>query len=280
MSYIIFIMSKSEDMGKLILVIPDVHGRLFWKSPVKRYLQQAERIVFLGDYLDPYNDEGTEYSPEDIVHNLQEIIDLKEKNMQKVVLLKGNHDQHYASEWFRDIAGGTRMDLQNWTKYHDFFCEYKDLFQIVHREDVGGRPYVFSHAGITQYWLHRVNTQVWHLPDEQLSLADRDILSRINLLDEDGIGQDMLGVVGSTRSWMGEETGGVLWADVDEHSMAVSSSTYALDKVFQVFGHSRLYGGHPDMIAWANGAMIDSQQCFVIDERRSEPIVSVREYES
>ena len=48
---------------KRILVVPDVHGRLFWKEPVKKYINTVDRVVFLGDYLDPY--EGEEGLAED-----------------------------------------------------------------------------------------------------------------------------------------------------------------------------------------------------------------------
>jgi predicted phosphodiesterase len=84
---------------KRILVVPDVHGRLFWKEPVRKYIYTVDRVVFLGDYLDPY--EGEEGLAEDIFENMMEIVRLKRNNREKVVLLKGNHDQHYASERLR-----------------------------------------------------------------------------------------------------------------------------------------------------------------------------------
>jgi len=83
------------NMAKQILVVPDVHGRLFWKEPVMKYLDVVDKVVFLGDYLDPY--EGEEGLAEDIFENMMEIVRLKRNNREKVVLLKGNHDQHYAS---------------------------------------------------------------------------------------------------------------------------------------------------------------------------------------
>ena len=43
-------------MNKKILIIPDVHGRTFWKSAVES--GDYEKIVFLGDYTDPYEMEG------------------------------------------------------------------------------------------------------------------------------------------------------------------------------------------------------------------------------
>ena len=53
-------------MTKRILVLPDVHGRLFWKEPVQKYIDVVDRVVFLGDYLDPYGDEGGDYDAETI----------------------------------------------------------------------------------------------------------------------------------------------------------------------------------------------------------------------
>lgn len=36
-----------------ILVIPDLHGRGFWKEPCNNW---EGKIIFLGDYHDPYGD--------------------------------------------------------------------------------------------------------------------------------------------------------------------------------------------------------------------------------
>lgn len=263
-------------MNKRILVVPDVHGRIFWKEAVNKYINLVDKIVFLGDYLDPYGDE--EGLADDIYQNMMDIIKLKMNHMDKVVLLKGNHDQHYASERFEELAGGTRMDLQNWNKYHETFNTYKELFKIAHIETVNSLPYVFTHAGLTLYWLVKVNDFMWNLPDNRISLADPEIIERINLLDDDGEGQDLLAVVGMNRSWYGEETGGVLWADVEEHAIPYAPKAYDLNKVFQVFGHTKLNIGY-DKIEYDNFAMIDSRQCFIIDEGIQEKIISVREYE-
>ena len=94
----ILIMNGKITMAKKVLVIPDVHGETFWKEPVLKYIDKVDRIIFLGDYLDPYPEEGKDYSPQEIFDNLMDIVELKRNHMEKVVLLKGNHDQHYASE--------------------------------------------------------------------------------------------------------------------------------------------------------------------------------------
>lgn len=264
-------------MAKRILVIPDVHGRLFWKEPVNKYLDVVDRVVFLGDYLDPYEEESE--LADDIFENMMEIVKLKQNNIEKVVLLKGNHDQHYASERFEKLAGGSRLDQQNWNKYHQAFNDYKDLFQIAHLELNNKVSYVFSHAGFTLYWLKKVNDNLWHLPDNKISIADTDIIKRINMLDVDEKGQEMLSIVGRYRSWFGEKSGSVLWADVEEHSIPDAPKAYGLNKVFQVFGHTRLDKELADIIEFDNIAMIDSQQCFIIDEDRKEKILSTKKYD-
>ena len=43
-------------MGK-IYIIPDVHGRDFWKG-VRNHVEDFDKIVFLGDYVSPYSHEG------------------------------------------------------------------------------------------------------------------------------------------------------------------------------------------------------------------------------
>ena len=84
-------------------------------------------------------------------------------------------------------------------------------------------------------------------------------------MDDDGVGQDMLATIGTYRSWFGEKTGSVLWADIEEHAIPHAPKAYGLDKVFQVFGHTKLNKGY-DKLEFDNFAMIDSKQCFMIDE--------------
>ena len=39
-----------------VLVIPDIHGRTYWKEATAKYPNLP--VIFLGDYLDPYSYEG------------------------------------------------------------------------------------------------------------------------------------------------------------------------------------------------------------------------------
>ena len=265
-------------MTKRILVVPDIHGRTFWKDPVEKYIDRVDRIVFLGDYLDPYHGD-TGLAPV-IVENLREIIALKLNNREKVILLKGNHDEHYSSDLFYELASGSRLDKQNWTTYHQLFNDFKDVLQIAHLEETQHLPYLFTHAGLTVYWLNKLNEKFWHLDESRISLTDPDIIDRINTLDTNELGQGMLAVVGKCRSlFLGEKTGSVLWADIEEHPMPDAPNIYGLNQVFQVFGHTRIDKDDMDMVLFENLAMIDTQQCFMIDDSMKERIVTVRDYE-
>lgn len=265
-------------MLKRILVIPDVHGETFWKEPVQKYIDQVDRIIFLGDYLDPYPDEGKVYSPQEVFDNLMDIIDLKRAHMDKVVLLKGNHDQHYASEMFRDLACGSRCDTINWSLYNVVFVRNANLFKLVHLEEIKGRPYLFSHAGLTLNWINKVNSDIWKMADNKISVANPDIIERINALDDEGEGQEMLSIVGRYRNILGPKAGSVLWADIEEHSIPDAPKAYGLNKVFQVIGHSRLNDEY-DKAEFENLVLIDSRQCFMIDDNIKEMIVALKDYE-
>ena len=111
--------------------------------------------------------------------------------------------------------------------------------------------------------------------------ADQGVINRINLLDDDGVGQKMLSVIGKERTifLLGEKTGSVLWADIEEHSLTNSPKAYGLNQVFQVFGHSRLDGTKKDMIASDHLAMVDSQKCLMIDERNNSKIIALMDDE-
>lgn len=264
--------------AKKILVVPDVHGETFWKEPVSRYLDDVDRIVFLGDYLDPYRKWGKEYNPQKVFDNLMDIVDLKRNHQDKVVLLKGNHDQHYASERFRDLACGSRCDTINWIVFNAVFYRFKDFFKLIYLEDINGIPYLFSHAGLTLNWINKVNSKLWKLADNMVSVADPMIVEMINALDDNEKGQDMLAIIGRFRTNIGgAKSGSVLWADIEEHALQEAPKAYGLNQVFQVFGHTRLE--EDDKIETDNLAMIDSQQCFMIDEDMKEKIVNIKDYE-
>ena len=40
-----------------VLVLPDVHGRKFWRKAIADNIGNVDKVIFLGDYLDHYENE-------------------------------------------------------------------------------------------------------------------------------------------------------------------------------------------------------------------------------
>ena len=68
-----------------ILVLGDTHGRLIWNDIIKN--ESPDLVVFLGDYVSTHEfiSSGQQLS------NLEDILNYKENNSEKVILLRGNH---------------------------------------------------------------------------------------------------------------------------------------------------------------------------------------------
>ena len=134
------------------LLIPDIHGRIFWKEAIEYYSKEKYPnlvIVFLGDYVDPYGFEGI--TRKDAIDNFKEIIKLaKEDN--RVHLLIGNHDMHY---WY-DASYKSRVDHKNYDKIKDLFLKNFTLFNIAYEETINNKKYLYTHAGVSSFWLRHL----------------------------------------------------------------------------------------------------------------------------
>ena len=266
-----------------IMIVPDIHGRRFWKEPLDKYINDVDKVIFLGDYLDFYPDEFEigEHTRKNDIDNFLEIIDVKRKYGDKVILLKGNHDQHYASNIFNHYAGGTRQDKINWQMVHEMFNEFSDLFQLAYAETIGDKMFLFTHAGVTNYWLDKAQLDwLGNTSDEPVKFTNFELADMINKMDngsddEDDIGQKLLSTIGRSRSWFGEKTGSPLWADVGEHQIPLSKK-HGLTDIFQIFGHTRLNYNVADRYQTEFFACIDSQQVFILDNTE---LLNIKQYE-
>ena len=234
-----------------ILVIPDIHSRRFWKVPLEKHFNKVDKIVFLGDYCDPYMDEGIEYEWQDTLSNFNEIVELKRQNPDKVVLLLGNHDMHYRNSQFCKYAKSTRYDGIHSHKLNELFNgdNYK-LFQLCYCVENNGRRIIFTHAGITKFWAEMCGVTY-----------DENIQDAINNLEESAEGIGKLAVIGRERTWFGEKTGSPIWCDLREF---VSNETIDAN-AFQIFGHSRLKTGA--CASTKEFACIDSRTAFILSDK-------------
>ncbi len=215
-------------MTKNCLIIPDIHGRKFWIEPCKN-IDKYEKIIFLGDYLDPYDFE--KISVEDSIDNFKEIINFKKKNKDKVTLLLGNHDCPYAFPKYYEFSD---WHCRHSSAYHDeisgMFMKNVNLFQISFvYEDI-----LFTHAGVESRWL-----------EEAVGCRDTDIskisdaLNRLVLYRE---GLIKLYCIASSRGGM-DRYGSCIWSDVEdiENDIETKYTTLRIKpihRIKQVFGHT------------------------------------------
>ena len=229
-----------------ILVIPDVHGRTFWKEAVSMYPDM--HVIFLGDYLDPYG--GENISEKDALVNFQEILDFKKSNMERVTLLIGNHELHYLD---MDLEF-SRKDTINAPRIHDMLYENIILFRLATSAQCSGKTFLFSHAGILQTWWKKHFPNVASNADDVCNALNDKIIS-----DESTITTFINEALMNISEIRGgeDETGSCLWADINEHN---GKNGFPTD-VYQVFGHSQLRKNAKIKKGYAD---LDCRQAFII----------------
>ena len=77
----------------VVLVLPDIHGRDFYRSALREAVEENIEVVCLGDYLDPYF--GDVLHEEGMFAPLKEMVELKKTRLHMTHLLLGNHDCSY-----------------------------------------------------------------------------------------------------------------------------------------------------------------------------------------
>ena len=123
-----------------LLALGDTHGRKDWKNIVN---QNADKIVFIGDYFDTHYD----ISANQQIENFKDIITYKRNNINKVVLLFGNHDFHYLrgiEEHYSGFQNEYKFDIQE--LIHGALADHLLQMCYVYRN------FIFTHAGITKTW--------------------------------------------------------------------------------------------------------------------------------
>lgn len=239
-----------------LLVIPDVHGRDFWREPVGWVLKNNNaRVVFLGDYCDCYPndfDKGVDYQ-EKAVQGLRDIIGLKKEHPKRITLLLGNHD---AYRWNMTDICDCRTDYQRYEIIHRLFEDNKDLFQLADEEYIGDRHFIFSHAGIHKGYVK------FAFPDEYDSITDKNVVDYFNnayLTDDERV-IDSLGMYDLYRGCGGYDYGSLVWADIHSWFPRQEYDGYG---DYQIVGHTQLQHGCGGFIE-DKIADLDSAEAFAI----------------
>ena len=120
-----------------ILILPDIHGRTFYKKALCEAVDKGAEIVCLGDYLDPYP--GDELHEKGVFAPLKELVDVKKQHPGRVHLLIGNHDSSYM---FNRHICEHRYDYKQGPFYMKFFRENYNLFELAYMTEVNGKRFL------------------------------------------------------------------------------------------------------------------------------------------
>ena len=260
------------------LIIPDVHGRPFWKQAILEFPKKEFpklKIVFLGDYLDPYENypgviEGEGWTRKETIENFKEIIEFAKKD-KRIHLLFGNHDMHY---WY-NARYKSRVDNKNYDIIKDLFLKNFTLFNVAYDERIDGVKYLYTHAGVTNFWLQHLRfvgaNGLKHnfIKEDQKPfvkmLKDMTLSARkLNKMKLNFQGQALLWFASWIRGG-DEDCGSCIWADFEEWTY--ENSVPNQKGIWQIFGHSWANGGFDEGIINHEKciAMLDSRQAWVID---------------
>ena len=213
--------AEKMNKNKRLIIIPDVHGRDFWREAVRD--NPDGEFLFLGDYLDPYEFEGI--SEADAFRGLEDILEFKKGNPDRVTLLWGNHDLHYM---YPELMG-SRYDFDNAERNAHMFWDHQELFKIAHEAVAAGKRFLFSHAGVGMGWVR------YNFPALQAEEVNATLLN-------DLVGYPaFMSALEDVSVYRGGDKryGSMVWADIHEQSDVANQ----FPGVIQVFGHSLL--GHP-----------------------------------
>lgn len=228
----------------MILIIPDIHGRNFWKKAVEENMDKVDRIIFLGDYLDPYPWESI--TRKEAISNFQEIIDFKSENRDKVVLFVGNHDLAYIDK--KNYIVRSRYDSSNARHIEEMFRSHRSFFQLAHEELIGDKRYLFTHAGLQIGWYKKHEKLIGELT-----------VNGINHLLGIPSGIKALCEASWTRGgW--DQFGSIVWNDVTDCGSHINDE---LPWDRQVFGHSQ-QEEHP--IITDTHVCLDCRKAFILND--------------
>jgi predicted phosphodiesterase len=143
-----------------LIALGDTHGRTDWKQIISN--TEYDKVVFIGDYFDTHED----ITPEQQKSNFEDLIEYKKSNMDKVVLLFGNHDYHYLR-----TVNETYSGFQEWHRTDIAEMLHKALDADLMQMCLIDGNYIFSHAGITKTWLKNTG----YTGEEPLELFINDL---------------------------------------------------------------------------------------------------------
>lgn len=129
------------------VLLGDTHGRSFWKLAL--HTQEWDEAVFIGDYFDTHDD----ISAVAQIANFKDICQFKRQEIEagkrKVVMLIGNHDEHYFP--YMGYTGTSGYQAGVAASISQVLTENEDLLQMAYSFD----NFLCTHAGVGETWLNK-----------------------------------------------------------------------------------------------------------------------------
>lgn len=208
-----------------VLFVGDVHTHNYILNDVKRLDEKYNfyRIIFLGDYVDDWLSSGY-----DSIETLNKIIELKNSNKDKYILLIGNHELSYLGFPCSGHQFNQEKEIQN------ILLKNIDLFDLYYSIDLGNKHYYCTHAGITNSYIHgvlnRINEEDFYLYKtnsyiKNLDTMNNDKLHSLHLLNK----------VSSLRGGI-DNYSSMVWCDKREHEYFSALEEYLIP--YQIMGHT------------------------------------------
>lgn len=202
-----------------MIIIPDIHGRTFWKEAMEKR-REGEKVIFLGDYTDPYEHEKIDL--DQVVDNLREIVETQKKD-PTVILLLGNHDLTYILPQHRDFR--CRFDYAHKEELRNLLGEGD--FKLTEKIKIGDKTFIFSHAGIHPDWASKVFFNI-PIPD----IADK--ANKLWEKRDPEFMKDLAWVSRERGGWCSE--GSLVWSSLGEWLKFSRLDS----ELYQIFGHTQL----------------------------------------
>lgn len=234
-----------------VLIVPDVHGRDFWREPVLNNLRKE--IVFLGDYLDPYPKEGI--TRERAIEVFQEILRLRSE-FDNITLLLGNHDCSYP---FKTSICECRHDWGNHSEIEKLFTDNMDFFDIAKEKTINKKKFFFCHAGLHKAWV-KDNNYIFPSGFRATAKNLNELLHEAKKRPFDGFSS----AIGQVSYYRGgyDGYGSIIWADLREFC---NNDEIRKSKKTFVVGHTMLNGVAVKVSD--NMYCLDCQKVFYIDSK-------------
>lgn len=239
-----------KELNKVYL-LGDIHGRSFWRPILDIDPTTYDKVIFLGDYSDPYSYEG--FTHDDAIRELTDIVQFKKDNPDKVVLLLGNHDLTNVDP---DIFTACRWSREHYPKYKELITDQLDLYQICYEFEQDGQLYTASHAGIGKPWFDSISA------GNTKNQTHGEFLNELFQNKE----YPPFGMISFYRGGM-YRYGSCVWADLNEFN----KHHHHLDaNIIQIVGHTQQV---TDPVIKDNLWCLDCRKIFILENNKLEEYV-------